>query len=63
MSLGSRIGVVVCALALAVGLGAPVRAATSTVLTLTAPSAFAGGVTTLTVAATDETGAPLVGAP
>ncbi|GAA1789528.1 hypothetical protein GCM10009795_039100 [Nocardioides hankookensis] len=52
-----------CALALAVGLGAPVRAATSTVLTLTAPSAFAGGVTTLTVAATDETGAPLVGAP
>ncbi|KQW49296.1 hypothetical protein ASC77_11475 [Nocardioides sp. Root1257] len=51
-----------CALALTLGLGAPVRAATSTVLTLTAPAAYADDVTTLTVAATDEPGAPLVGA-
>src|SRR6478609_8776925 len=63
MSLGSRVGVVVCALALVIGLGAHVNAATSTVLRLAAPAAYADQDTTLTLSLTDEEGAPLAGAP
>ena len=62
MSLGSRVGVVLCALALAMGVIAPAVGATTTTLTLSAPPAYADRPTTLSVAVADETGAPVVGA-
>src|SRR6478609_3359444 len=61
MSLGSRAVVVVCALALAMGVIAPAGGATTTTIALSAPAAYADQATTLTVAVTDETGAPVVG--
>src|SRR4051794_2455565 len=64
MSLGTRFAAAVCALALlVVGPVAPTGAATTTNLTLTAPATYADRAATLTVALTDDTGAPLAGAP
>jgi 5-hydroxyisourate hydrolase-like protein (transthyretin family) len=62
MSLGSRVCLVVCAVALVLGVTPPLFAATGTSLTLSAPAAYAGDATTLSVALTDETGAPIPGA-
>ncbi|WP_155992854.1 M15 family metallopeptidase [Nocardioides sp. URHA0020] len=62
MSLGTRLCVVVCALALATGMMTAAGAATTSRLSLTASKAFADNDSTVRVALTDETGAPVVGA-
>jgi hypothetical protein len=62
MSLGMRVSVVVCAVALAIGLTTPAEAATTTAMTLTAPAAPADATTTLGIALTDQAGAPVPGA-
>ncbi|GAA4696954.1 M15 family metallopeptidase [Nocardioides conyzicola] len=62
MSLGSRVGVVVCAIALAVGLMPAAGAADSTILTLSAPAAYADTATTLGLVLADDAGSPLAGA-
>ena len=62
MSLGTRLCVVMCALALAAGVLSHASAATTTKLTLSAPQAYAGQRTTLGVGLADETGAPVAGA-
>jgi hypothetical protein len=62
MALGSRLCVLVCAMALAVGVFAPARAATPTTLRLSAPQAYAGSATTVSVALADQAGAPIAAA-
>lgn len=59
MSLGTRVCVVVCSIALVLGLAAPARAATVTTLTLSAPAAYADTTTTLGLLLADDVGTPI----
>ena len=59
MSLGTRVCVVVCSIALVVGLTTPARAATATTLTLSATAAYADTPTTLGLLLADDAGTPI----